>query len=568
MGATPSNARLREFVSEIDRWPAFKERTCLTSSDISGIAAAFRKAIEHSEGDSLVRTDFEHWLEMGEKPTPAQGRLFDVFLVTCNDEQISLYDFVVGLLNYCVDGKEYLSRLAFDVYDRHTTGTITEADLEGMLIDVWGPNWEGEELATGLLAERAGKDPMQPQEWEGFCRAYPNLLHPIYKLQRTLQDFTIGKKRWAKVGERLKKRKQKKEAEHQQMMRDALTEEEKMKTMQAIRNDETEACILSGSKCERMVATRQAANDARDGVGGGLLPGIAVRTAAHKGPSMSTLARSMEVRDRLEAVKRRSAALGTDPINWDENPLKRKSSSNPKPVEDGEVPKFSIPSRKLKGVDLAEDGEDGNGFKSTSAITPGSNGTSRSLLGSPSNSTQRQDPTLADTVNVVSSAGGDDKRGSVGGSQRIGGGHTYAGSTMGSAASGGRSARSSEASDPRSTSKVDRPNSGELSRTRSVSAMNTRKVSSPTNMSATAGSGSERKTSVAMAALTHRPSIATKSGKSPSAALSAGAAKRSSVTAYRETKKDLLASHRKASQQGVGGGGGRKPSRAVVAAGS
>ena len=55
--------------------------------------------------------------------------------------QISLYDFAVGLLNYCVDGKEHLSRLAFDVYDRHTTGTITEADLEGMLIDVWGPNW-------------------------------------------------------------------------------------------------------------------------------------------------------------------------------------------------------------------------------------------------------------------------------------------------------------------------------------------------------------------------------------------------------------------------------------------
>lgn len=55
--------------------------------------------------------------------------------------QISLYDFVLGLLNYCLEGREYLSKLAFDVYDRHTSGTITEADLEGMLIDVWGPNW-------------------------------------------------------------------------------------------------------------------------------------------------------------------------------------------------------------------------------------------------------------------------------------------------------------------------------------------------------------------------------------------------------------------------------------------
>ncbi len=47
----------------------------------------------------------------------------------------------MSLVNYCVDSKENLSRLAFDIYDRHTTGTITEADLEGMLIDVWGPNW-------------------------------------------------------------------------------------------------------------------------------------------------------------------------------------------------------------------------------------------------------------------------------------------------------------------------------------------------------------------------------------------------------------------------------------------
>lgn len=55
--------------------------------------------------------------------------------------QVSLYDFVLGIVNYGVDGKDSLFRLAFDVYDRHTTGTITDADLEGMLIDVWGVDW-------------------------------------------------------------------------------------------------------------------------------------------------------------------------------------------------------------------------------------------------------------------------------------------------------------------------------------------------------------------------------------------------------------------------------------------
>lgn len=61
------------------------------------------------------------------------------FVMFCS--KVSLYDFVLGVLNYCVDSKENLSRLAFDIYDRHTTGTITEADLEGMLIDVWGVKW-------------------------------------------------------------------------------------------------------------------------------------------------------------------------------------------------------------------------------------------------------------------------------------------------------------------------------------------------------------------------------------------------------------------------------------------
>lgn len=49
------------------------------------------------------------------------------------------------------------------------------------------PAREGEELARNLLAERAGMEAMQPDEFEAFCRDYPNLLHPIYKLKRTLQ---------------------------------------------------------------------------------------------------------------------------------------------------------------------------------------------------------------------------------------------------------------------------------------------------------------------------------------------------------------------------------------------
>lgn len=106
-----------------------------------------------------------------------------------------------------------------------------------------------------------------------------------------------------------------------------------------------------------------------------------------------------------------------------------------------------------------------------------------------------------------------------------------------------------------------RPSSGDLAQTRASVAMVTRNSNETT-------AGMKRKTSVAVAGLkyTQRPSIAAKAGRKPSVAIGAGASKRSSVAAYREGRKDLLSNARKVSQQGVGSG--RKPSRAVVAAGS
>lgn len=55
--------------------------------------------------------------------------------------KVGLFDFVVGTWNYCTEDKDSLSKLAFDIYDRDTTGTITKKELKGMFIDVWGAKW-------------------------------------------------------------------------------------------------------------------------------------------------------------------------------------------------------------------------------------------------------------------------------------------------------------------------------------------------------------------------------------------------------------------------------------------
>lgn len=53
------------------------------------------QAGETSGGDYLRREDFEHWLEMGERPTPVQERLFEVFVVTPGDAQVIVANLIV-----------------------------------------------------------------------------------------------------------------------------------------------------------------------------------------------------------------------------------------------------------------------------------------------------------------------------------------------------------------------------------------------------------------------------------------------------------------------------------------
>ncbi|CAM9502766.1 unnamed protein product [Scytosiphon promiscuus] len=329
-------------------------------------------------------------------------------------------------------------------------------------------------------------------------------------------------------------------------MADALTDEDRQKAMRAFEEAEVEAGVFNGTRSQRIEAAKEAAN----GGAVSLLPGLMVRAGAgginRIGPSLTTLTKGNEVRDRLSAARKRSTAFGAtalsgDPTDWDSNPLKR-------PIAEEELPKFSVTSRKVKAADLGEDGSEADGVSTRLAMTPGSNGTTRSPLGSPSNRSQRQEPSLADTGALRGSTSSD-RRGSVGAGPRIGGGIGYSGATLGSSLPG---TRSSEASDPRQGSKVGRPSSGELQKKRSSAAIIARKPSSAVN--AMAGP------------MQRKPSMAVKSGRKPSVVVGGGATKRSSVAANRDGKTDLLTNFRKASQQGAGAS--RKPSRAVVAAGS
>eukprot|EP00904_Undaria_pinnatifida_P011007 jgi/Undpi1/7036/HiC_scaffold_21.g09510.m1 len=199
MGAKPSNLRQKAIVKEMESWPGFVERTCLSSSDLSTLAAAFRKACEVGENEYLERNDFEHWLEMGSKPSNLENRLFVVFSVTSPDQEVE----------------------------------------------------EDDERASALMAECAGTDPMEIDQWEKFCRGYPNLLHPIFKLQKSLQEATLGRKQWAKIGSKLQKREKALEEERARMLREAVTDEDKARVRAEIEAKLAEEAAIVGSRSHR-----------------------------------------------------------------------------------------------------------------------------------------------------------------------------------------------------------------------------------------------------------------------------------------------------------------------------
>ncbi|CAM9134371.1 unnamed protein product [Ascophyllum nodosum] len=304
MGVIASNSKNGAIASEIRSWPNFQERTCLTSSDLSILAAAFRKALGSSENGTLKREQFEAWMDFDSVPEPVERRLFDAFCISEADQQVDLFNFVVGIWNYCLEGKSILSLLAFDIYDLNVSGTITEEDLKTMIVDMWGVDWEQDDNVKAMVEKRRDVDAMKIDKWNEFCRLHPRVLQPAFKLQQEMQELTLGRNRWAKISERVRKRREKIDKKNDNRLRAAVEEEDLQQVKAEILSEETATAVIVGTKASRMAA---ASKQQAKGKGGKCQP--TEQTAVHMGPSQdggtrkSWLRKSVDKRGRLNAVK-------------------------------------------------------------------------------------------------------------------------------------------------------------------------------------------------------------------------------------------------------------------------
>lgn len=87
--------------------------------------------------------------------------------------QISFFEFVLTLWNYCTLSKATLTMFAFDLYDRDNSGCIDRAEMLTMLRDIYGSEHASSPHARAILSEietKMTEDSVSLHVFSEFCR--------------------------------------------------------------------------------------------------------------------------------------------------------------------------------------------------------------------------------------------------------------------------------------------------------------------------------------------------------------------------------------------------------------
>ena len=171
----------------------------LSKEEINQFYHVFRKI---DEGKTGFINCFELLEYIGIDDSKFSVLIFGVFDKK-NSFELNFRDFVFCLWSYCTVG--YLDLFAFDLYDRDADGLLTLSDMHGMLHDFYGDQIDSNRYARELekkIKFLSQDGIVDTTIFRKFCFDHNQLLHPIFKLQRTIQKKVIGLKFWGKLSKR------------------------------------------------------------------------------------------------------------------------------------------------------------------------------------------------------------------------------------------------------------------------------------------------------------------------------------------------------------------------------
>lgn len=114
---------------------------------------------------------------------------------------VDFREFVVSLWNYCTLSKAALIMFAFDLYDNDNSGGIDIEEVELLLREVYGREFQANNQAQNIMSKLRGDlgvdRNITVDRFREFCRTHPAVLYPAFVLQTQMQEKIIGAKFWS-----------------------------------------------------------------------------------------------------------------------------------------------------------------------------------------------------------------------------------------------------------------------------------------------------------------------------------------------------------------------------------
>ena len=111
----------------------------------------------------------------------------------------------MSLWNYCTLSKAALIMFAFDLYDNDNSGEIDIGEVELLLKEVYGREFQTSSQAQAIMVKlKSGENDLKRDinvdSFREFCRTHPAVLYPAFVLQAQMQNKILGSKFWASCG--------------------------------------------------------------------------------------------------------------------------------------------------------------------------------------------------------------------------------------------------------------------------------------------------------------------------------------------------------------------------------
>lgn len=170
----------------------------LTKANLTTI----RESFDAIDVDHSGTVDMKEVLDtLKEKQSPYTNELFRSFIGPRAINRISYEEYLLLIATYCMFAKDDILRFCFDTFDTDKSGTITANEYK-VLCDVINnsePDFPGNYKTALQMFDSNNDGVIDYNEFTTMERKFPMILFPAFRLQDSMQKYTLGENLWTKI---------------------------------------------------------------------------------------------------------------------------------------------------------------------------------------------------------------------------------------------------------------------------------------------------------------------------------------------------------------------------------